>query len=188
MVNEMNMTLKMLILFSTLTILLGLGVVCALSFVVLPFSTNGSSNSQTLPVASTTKAKGVNDGLELSMTLQGTEYRLGDPINVSLTITNVSNQTVNFSLTASSWDFLVYNDTNSSVFEWLNSGRYFPFLFANVPLDPGMSLMNTFTWPQTFWNTTTASGSQVSPGTYYIFGQYGHSLQTTPIKIIIVGP
>jgi hypothetical protein len=182
----MNMTLKRLILFSILTVLLGLGVVCALSFVVLPFSTNMSSNSQRLPSATT--AEGVDDGLKLSMSLQKAEYGFGEPINVSLTITNVSNQTVSFSLAPSSWDFLVYNDTNNSVFEWLYSGTVFPLWIENVPLDPGMSLANTFAWPQTFWNTTTYSGSQVSPGTYYIVGRYAHSLQTTPIQITIVGP
>jgi hypothetical protein len=143
------------------------------------------------PLSLTPTAEGVNDGLKLTVTLGKTEYTLGEPINITLTITNISNQTVNFSLAPSTWDFLVYNNTNNTIFEWLKSGRAFPMWVQNVPLDPGMSLADVFTWPQTFWiwNTTGASQGLVSPGTYYIVGQYStYSLRTTPIQVTIVKP
>ena len=179
----MIISFKRLVLLSALTVLLGVSLVYAVSYAFKP-----KNSAQTLPTAG-----GVNGqfGLKLTMTLEKTEYSLGEPINITLTITNIGNQTVNFSLAPSNWDFLVYNNTNDTVFEWLKSGRAFPMWVENVPLDPGMSLAEIFTWPQTFWiwNTTGVSGGMVSPGTYYIVGQYSaYSLQTTPIQVTIVKP
>ncbi len=41
-------------------------------------------------------ASGGNGNLELTMTLDKTSYSLGEPVNLTLTITNISSQTINF--------------------------------------------------------------------------------------------
>jgi hypothetical protein len=54
-------------------------------------------------------------GLNLTITPEKTVYGLGEPINVTLTVTNISNQTINFAYAAWTFDFLVYNDTASYI-------------------------------------------------------------------------
>jgi hypothetical protein len=183
-----------LLLFSALTVLLGVGLVYGLSYEFKP-----KNSTQML-----SSAEGVNEqvGLELTLTLQKTEYSLGEPVNVTLTITDVENQTVSFSNFISWWDFLVYNGTvfgQNGLYQWrLDSGEEMPMHGEYITLDPGMSLTNVFVWPQTCNATLSPDGvpvSPVSPGTYYIVGRYdyfGHSfdynLQTTPIQITIAPP
>jgi hypothetical protein len=152
------------------------------------------------PQASSTPiAYGINGGFKLTLTLQKTEYNLGEPVNVTLTVTNIGNQTTDFDEAPSWWDFVVYNDTYNGLYSWLRSGRVFPAYVTRVSLDPGMGFTNeVMVWPQLCNSTVNRYGAAVSPvssGTYYIVGQYdnfGHSfnynLQTTPIQITIAQP
>ena len=153
------------------------------------------TNPQT---SSTPIAYGINGGFQLTMTLQKTKFSLGEPVNITLTVTNISNQTVQFYDFASYWDFLVYNDTDNGLYEWLGSGRAFPMSAETFTLDPGIGVTNeVLVWPQTS-NSTRENGvpaSQVLPGAYYIIGEYGtnwgnplYKLQTTPIEITIAQP
>jgi hypothetical protein len=186
------MTFRKVILLSVFTVLLGVGLVYAVSY-----GFKAHNSSQTLRTA-----RGVNErfGLELTLTLEKTEYDLGEPINVTLTITNISNHTVDFSLAPSWWDFLVYNDTSNGLYKW-HTGRIFPMWIRDVPLDPGIGLINEdMVWPQTCNKTLSSDGVPnwpVSPGTYYIVGRYNYNpfgsdsnynLETTPIQITIVQP
>jgi hypothetical protein len=123
-------------------------------------------------------------GLKLTMTLEKTVYSLGEPINVTLAVTNVSNQTFNFAYAAWTFDFLVYNDTNF-IYQW-SSYRVIPMFIMNWPLDPGENITNVLVWPQTCNVTAASEGIPVSPGTYYIVGQVpSYGLETTPIRVII---
>jgi hypothetical protein len=123
-------------------------------------------------------------GLKLTMTLEKTVYSLGEPINVTLTATNISNQTINFAYAAWTFDFLVYNDT-SFVYQW-SSFRVFPMFIINWPLDIGENITNVLVWPQTCNVTAVSEGIPVSPGTYYIVGQVpSYGLETTPIRVTI---
>jgi len=180
MVNELNMTLKKLILFSALTVLLGVGIAYAMSYGLKP------KNSTQMPPT----AIGVDeqDGLELTMKLEKTEYGLGESINITLSITNISNQTINFTLTGMIFDFHVYNDTNNIIYKWSVGPpvRAFPAFVAIIPLNARESLTDVLVWPETI----SSEGVPVSPGTYYIVGQNGPTslLQTTPIQVNIVKP
>jgi len=142
---------------------------------------------------------GVNQqlGLQLSMTLQKTNYSLGEPINILLTIANISNQTVSFGLgpDVNQFDFHVYNDTNSNIY-WYTSiwlGGAIPMFIVLETLNPGESLNSSLVWQQTFSHSLDSEGIPVSPGTYYIVGRIGppffinenSTLETTPIQITI---
>lgn len=174
------MTSKKVILLSVLTVLVGVGVVYALSYEFKP-----ENSTQTLLTA-----EGVKFGLKLTMTLEKAEYSLGEPINITFTISNISNQTINYPLSAWDFDFWVYNDTNSDIYRW-SSWRIFPGIITNIPLDTGESLTRVLTWPQTSNRTMDSEGVPVSPGTYYIVGQTGHmigingKIETTPIRVTI---
>jgi hypothetical protein len=284
MVNELNMTLRKLILFSALTVLMGVGVVYALSyefkpspsspstgtlsvsayyavkqpdgsyegsyvqvpvmvtgpeshdgatvtdgnnplnFTVAPgqYSVSGTYENAT-PLAVTANvsagsnvkillnfasspppsppptAEGVNDGLDLTMRLDKTEYSLGEPINITLTLTNISNQTATFGLDYSNeFDFQVYNGTNSILYQW--SDRWIGVAHPNISwgetLNAGESLSEDISsWQQTCYNTGLSEGVPVLPGTYYIVGQIGpiyygtnSTIETTPIQVTIAAP
>jgi hypothetical protein len=181
MVNELNTTFKKVILLSALTVLVGIGVVYALS---LNF---GSSPTHLKPPIT---AEGVDEqvGLKLTMTLQKTEYNLGEQINITLTITNINNQTINYSYSQPNFDFRVYNDTNNDVYRW-SSFQFFPDYVIKIPLKTEEGLTGVLTWPQTCNKTIDSEGVPVSPGTYYIVGQSPiYRLQTTPIQVTIVKP
>jgi hypothetical protein len=181
MVNELNTTFRKLILLSALTMLAGVGLVYALSL---------NFGSSSLHSDSIVTAEGVDEqvGLKLSMMLQKTEYNLNEQINTTLTITNISNQTINYSYSQPNFDFWIHNDTNNDIYHW-SSFQFFPDYVINVPLKTGEGLTGVLTWPQTCNKTIDSEGVRVSPGTYYIVGQspmYG--LQTTQIQVTIANP
>lgn len=134
-------------------------------------------------------ASGGNGDLQLTMILGKTVYSLGEPVNLTLTITNISNQTINFMHSGLDFDFRVYNDTNKVVYQWSNFRGIAQFI-AIVPLHAGESRSANFTWLQTCNFNASVEGDPVSPGTYNIIGQTGpvYGLQTTPIQLTIVKP
>jgi hypothetical protein len=152
------------------------------------------NNPQT---SSTPTAYGVYGGFQLTLTLQKTQFSLGEPVNITLTVTNISNQTVQFSYFASWWDFLVYNDTDNGLYEWIFSEGAVPYCGTTYSLDPGIGVARALVWPQTCNSTEIETGwngvlTPVLPGTYYIVGEYGnfggnpeYKLETTPIQITI---
>ena len=155
---------------------------------------NGSSFDFITPVTITQYsnqpvASGGNGNLELTMTLDKTAYSLGEPVNLTLTITNISNQTINFEHTGLDFDFQVYNGTNNVVYQWSNFRAIAQFI-AIVPLPAGESMSANFTWLQTCNFNVQVEGDSVSSGTYYIVGQTGptYGIQTTPIQLTIAKP
>jgi parallel beta-helix repeat protein len=109
--------------------------------------------------------------LRLTMTLEKTEYVLGEPVNIMLTITNISNQTITFGLYwANDFDFRVYNDINNPIYQWSDRwiGVAHPAIVRLVTLNPRESLSENLSWQQ-----TNDGGVPVSPGTYYIIGRIG---------------
>ena len=144
--------------------------------------------------------EGVNQtvGLQLTMTLQKTNFSFGEPVNMTFTMANISNQTINIGQYADyRFGFKVYNDTSNSIYQTsLNFPLYlgnpggppiFPFL-----LNAEESFTETLVWGQTCNNTAFSEGVPVSLGTYYIVGQTGYifninglTIETTPIQIVI---
>jgi hypothetical protein len=169
-----------MVLISALTVLLGISLVYAVSYALKP-----KNSSQTLPAS---EVVGKQDGLELTMMLEKTEYSLGESININFSITNISNQTISFTFSGMIFDFHVYNDTNNSIYQWSVGPPYraFPDYIAIIPLDAGESLTDVLVWP----NTISSEGVPVSPGAYYIVGSngYNYKFQTAPMQVTIVKP
>ena len=149
-------------------------------------------------------AQGSALGIQLTMTLEKTVFRLGEPINVTLTMTNITNQTQTFVLGAyNDFDFHVYNETNSNIYWhssiWLGEVAI-PDGLTGITLNPsepwGNSWTETFLWQQNMISGTFDNPSYVpvSPGTYYVVGRVGapfsidenSTWQTTPIQITIL--
>jgi hypothetical protein len=140
---------------------------------------------------------GVNEqlGLQLTMALQKTNYGLGEPISITLTLTNISNQTISFWLdfSFSYFEFKVYNGTNSILYSSLNNGGIQLPLAVVYTLNAEESLSANLVWNQTYNNNGfSPEGIPVLPGTYYIVGQVGpiyygtnSTIETTPIQVTI---
>lgn len=145
-----------------------------------------SDISTSIPAA--TNASGGNGSLELTMTIDKTSCSLGEPVNLTLTITNISNQTINYTHTGLDFDFQVYNGTNNVVYQWSNFRAIAQFI-AIIPLPAGESTSANFTWQQICNFNAQVEGDPVSPGTYNIVGETGptYKIQTTPIQVTIVG-
>lgn len=185
-VNKLTISMK-ITLFSKLVVLILVSMLFALGYTFEP-----KSPLQTLPTA-----RGGADGLQLTMTLEKSVYSLGEPINITLTIANISNQTKNLDMgpDVNDFDFHVYNDTNSNIY-WYSSrwlGSAIPQYVVFETLNAGESLNCTLVWQQTFSHRLGSEALPVSPGTYYIVGRIGppffygknSTMETTPIQITI---
>jgi hypothetical protein len=146
---------------------------------------NAQSDISTSTLA-TIKATGGNGDLELTMTLNKTSYSSGEPVNLTLTITNISNHTINYTHTGLDFDFQVTNGTNNQLYQWSNFKAIAQFITIE-PLSPGENRSIYFTWQQTCNFNSQVEGDPVSPGTYNIIGETGptYKIQTTPIQITI---
>jgi len=159
--------------------------VSAGSYVKILLNFASSPRASPLPTV-----EGVNDGLKLTMTLEKTEYTLGEPINITLTITNISNQTITYGYADPNSYFRVYNETNNDIYNVLET-QIFPYIVVFIPLNAGESLTDHYVWQQMCNVTLISEGVPVSPGTYYIVGRGSGGtgfMETTPIQVIIVEP
>jgi hypothetical protein len=132
-----------------------------------------------------------DEQLELTMTVEKTDYYVGEPINVTLTVTNISNQTITFEYWAKTFDLLVHNDTGY-IYQWSKFGAH-PFVIVDLSLDPGENITRVLTWPQTCNDTAMSQGSPVSPRAYYIYGYFAsfdslYELETGPIVVNVDQP
>lgn len=143
----------------------------------------------TIATSTTTTATGGNNELQLTVTLQNTVFKLGDPINLTVSMTNISGQTLNYTDTGLNFDFKVYNDTNNLAYRWSNFIAI-PQFIAIIPFAAGANMSQNFTWGQTCNFNISVQGELVSPGSYYVVGLTGPSygFETTPIEITIVQP
>jgi hypothetical protein len=197
-------TFKGVILFSVLAVLLGVGIVYGLSYELKP-----AKSAQTLPITATMDGIGDLAGLEFTMTLEKTEYNLGEPINITFAITNISNQTITFfEGVQNNFDFQIFDNMNSTFYNNMNNVSYMNnILFSNVTvfwyqgeiiiqqplevstsLNAGESLTETFVWGQTYGSFLVPPDEDVavSRGTYYIIGLFIEDhLRTTPLQVII---
>jgi len=151
------------------------------SLTMLPTSAPAQSPTPLLPQGNPT-----SNGLELTVSLVKSIYNLGEPVNVTLTIKNVSNQTINFTHTGMDFDFLVYDGKGSIAYQW-SLGRAFAMFVTILPLLPGGSLSENDVWPQAS-NTMSPNAVSVSPGTFFIVGESNqrYGLQTAPIQVTIL--
>ena len=176
-------------------VLIALGIICIIlvacsAGVIAAYAMMSVCAGNTISSLNDVVSLGVNEqlGLQLTMALQKTNYGLVEPINITLTLTNISNQTISFWLdfSFSCFEFKVYNGTNSILYSSLNNGGIQLPLAVVYTLNAEESLSANLVWNQTYNNIA------VLPGTYYIVGQVGpiyygtnSTIETTPIQITI---
>ena len=152
-----------------------------------PPSTVPTQTPTSTPPPTPLQSTAVNGSFELTISVEKTVYAVGAPVNITLSITNISKQTVDFTHTGMDFDFFVTNDTGNVIYQW-SIGRAFPLFAMIEPLQPGESVTATYTWPQICNTDSSTVGTPVSPGTYYIVGKSNsiYGLQTAPVQITIV--
>lgn len=149
-----------------------------------PTSACPTQSSAPSPTPTPTKA---TDDLELRVSLEKTVFNVGEPVNVTLAITNISQRPVNFTHTGMDFDFLVYNDSGGLVYQW-SIGRAFAMFISIGTLAPRENVTATYAWPQTCNVPAQATNLQVPPGTYSIVGKSNptYGLQTAPTQITTI--
>ncbi len=144
-----------------------------------------------------TAQSGVNDGLQVSLTLNSktTTYKQGSEIYVTVALTNTghkdltvfSDNSFNNSYIYNAYlGFDVRNSENVSIWTEFGSGNY----NGNVTLAPQKSVNDTFNWNTGSYRSTP----QASTGVYQLTGFYETDnnltitsrLQTAPINITII--
>lgn len=108
-------------------------------------------------------------GLKLSMSVGKSVYAFEEPVNVTLMLTSIGNETVKYMLgSGHRFDFAVYNNSDRSktsfVYGWSALRGFFPVL-ETITLNPGDSISTTLEWPYY---------EKRAQGTYYIFGMSSH--------------
>ena len=147
-----------------------------------------ASPSSPCPTPTLPPANSTVNGLLLSISLEKNVFEVGEPVNVTLTITNVSSETVDFTVTAMNFDFLVYNSSNGLVYQW-SYLRVFPQYAYIDHLTPGKTLTSTEIWPQTANIPTSGiENQQVPAGTFYVIGESPGGFVTAPTQITILNP
>jgi len=168
-----------------------------------PTSATTQNPEQNQPVSAgsnITALSSVTNGLQLSITLTAnkTTYVVGENVEITFAVTNVSNQTLNFinQNGDSNFNFQVYNSTNNAVYSW-EFGAY-PLDNWNVTLAPNESYTQNLIWGSD--NIFPSMGEQVPSGAYYIICELGFvanynpvqttppNFQTAPLNLTITNP
>ena len=138
-----------------------------------------------------TAVSAVTNGLQLSITLTAdkTTYSIGEEVEITFTVANVSNQTLSFvnQNGDSNFNFQVYNSTNNAVFSW-QFGAYPPDNW-NITLAPNENYTQNLIWGQQTFPSPYLP--KISSGAYFIIGELGYAntyagyvytypIQTTP--------
>ncbi len=177
---ELRAKFVKVILLSVLIMQLGFGAANSSGYVAKPKDIMTPSST----------VIGVNETAVLKFTVQVEKavYSLGEPVNITFTLTNISNQTIIFPMAAWTFDFQVLNDTNHLIFQYSTS-QIFPKVIWDMPINPGENLTDFLVWPQMCNTTAFTAGVAVSPGTYYIVGLLWEIssliLQTPPLQITV---
>jgi plastocyanin len=170
-------------------------MILSLLIMQLGFAINGvgymPKPEATITTSSTVIGVNKTTGLQLTMQIEKTVYNQSEPVNITFTLTNISNQTITFGMTAWSFDFLVLNATNHVVFQYSTS-QIFPMYVVDESIDPGQSLTTVEVWPGRCNASGWTAGLPASPGTYYIVGQFCNIsnedilVRTPPLQITVV--
>ena len=165
-------------------------LVSVVVFVVVAVNHNRAGNETTYPVT----VEASDYPLNLSMTINKTVFRLGEPVKIRLRIKNIGNKTLVLSFgDRDRPSFIVYNEEGSEVYRFLRHVLY-PTMYNPVKISPGdeFSFGNYTVWYQKVEPYQNYHLNDAPPGTYHIIGEFVSTsldltIQTPPITIKIVG-
>lgn len=126
--------------------------------------------------AFSTQAEATLGPAKLTLRLDKTIFQLGESVKLSLTITNISNDTITLSFRSPpELDFAVCTESSQIIYSFAGTHGFIGILVGMV-LKPEESFGQIFSWDQKVLNETDGSSEQVKPGIYFIFGRTGPGL------------
>ncbi len=114
-----------------------------------------------LSFADSTQAGDLSN-LQLSLTTDKPAYAAGEPVKITFTLTNLSDQEVQLRFTSSLQFDIVVSRNETEVWRWSN-GRMFSMMLTTMVLKPQSSKRYTAVWAQ-----KDNSSRPVSPGRYEV--------------------
>ena len=119
--------------------------------------------------------------IRLSLTSSKPAYSNGEPVELSLTVTNVTKEPVTLTFrSAKQYDFLIKKD-GQELWRW-SEGKMFAMVLTHLKLNPEETKIFRVVWPQ-----TDKTNHQVNPGSYEAVGILpvsGNALSVSaPLKI-----
>lgn len=141
------------------------------------------------------KAEATQYPFKLITSLENTTYRLGEPINVTLCLENIGNESLTLEH-PSQFDFIICDENFNQVYKW---GEHHGFVGLWLPphkIEPGEIISTTSTWYQEVGFKRVEPGVihyyWAKPSTYYVTGvftsaTYNVTLNTPAIRITIIG-
>lgn len=160
---------------------------CLLPSLLLAGCGGGSSSTPATPVNTgpVTSAPRTANGLQYTLTADKSVYKVGEAVNLTYTLTNVSSQSVSETVgspgvivTVMQGSQLVWRTPQPPIYGGGGFGTGFG-------LPPSSSHMYTATWPQ----TATNSGKQVAAGQYFITAilndESSDHQPTNPIQVTV---
>jgi len=152
--------------------ILSLKKVAALGIVVSLFGVGATWGLKTLTAKEVTgpvEAETTYGPIKLTVRLDKNTFRLGENVNVTVTITNISNETILLAYSLPpKIDFAVYNSSSDIIFSYSRSGGW-AMVEVRLILEPSESNSQMWEWNQVQANYYFES-KQVQPGIYYIAG------------------
>jgi hypothetical protein len=123
---------------------------------------------------------GVNDDLELTMSIDKTTIVIGEVVNTTLTLRNIGNDTLTiwFGSSQSFDTYLYYMDI--PIARW-SDGKCFLLYVWELYLEPNETFSQTLEWNFFLYHPSTGKFSSPYPGNYQIVGVcVGHFLEMWP--------
>lgn len=153
--------------------------VVAMSIIVSLLGAAGTFGLKTLTskeVTGSVEAETTYGPIKLTVRLDKNTFRLGEMVNVTITITNISNETILLVYDQiPTTDFAVYN-SSSDIICLYSTTRVWGAVGENLALEPSASYGKTWKWDQQRFVGEHYDLQPVVLGTYYITGRTGRVL------------
>lgn len=151
--------------------------VVAISIIVSLLGVAGAFGLKTLTLREVNvpvEAETMHGLIKLTLRLDKNTFTLGEEVNLTITITNVSNETATLAyFTPPRTDFAVYDDASEMIFFFTRDGGGWSGELVRMDLAPSESYGNTWKWSQKKAVGEHYELETVTPGTYYIVGRTG---------------
>jgi hypothetical protein len=148
-----------------------------------------------LPLNFSVQAEATKHPFNLSITLEKTTYRPGEEVNVTWTLTNISDENLTLYHSAdSTLDFIIRDNNFDYIFRYTGYHSTAAVYYPLSTMAPSDSKTTMGTWEQIYDGSGSVSPifwyRQVPPGAYYVLGvfrssTYGLEFETPPLRITI---
>jgi len=127
----------------------------------------------------------VENGAKLTISLDKTEFKRGENIDVNLVVQNLREEKVTFTFSSGyQFDLVVYDQNFEVVCAW-SDDKGFIEAFTSLSLEPGESHNWVWNWNQMVYEKLTGEYSPINPGTYHLRGILIGYMETPYLRLTI---